>query len=180
MKMTIPALALAVPQAEQPTQADSKLAQSADQPARSDSKLAQAAEKASDDAVAMVAQTRDDIQKNRNTIVGAAMEINDAQAAPFWELYAQYRAAREPAVDRLVALLLEYSKSIETMTDAQAGKLLTEMLSIEKQEAATKTEWAAKFQAKLPAKIVARFFQVDSKLDAIIMFQLAAEVPLVP
>jgi len=30
-----------------------------------------------------------------------------------------------------------------------------------------------------PGKIVARFFQIDNKLDVIIRFQLAAEVPLV-
>ncbi len=141
--------------------------------------MAQSAEKASDDAAALVAQTRADIQKDRNAIVGAAMDLTDAQAGPFWDLYSQYRAARKPAADRLTALLVEYSKTIDTMTDAQATKLLTEMLSIQKQEAATKADWAAKFQAKLPGKVVTRFFQVDNKLDAIIMFQLAAEVPLV-
>lgn len=174
MKMTIPALALlltfsgaalAAPPAAQATKADPK--------------MAQAAEKASDDAAGLVAQTRADIQKDRNAIVGAAMDLTDAQTGPFWELYSQYRAARKASGDRLTALLIEYSKTIDTMTDAQATKLLTEMLSIQKQEAATKAEWAAKFQAKLPGKVVTRFFQVDNKLDAIVLFQLAAEVPLV-
>jgi hypothetical protein len=154
-------------------------ASAAPQAPKADPKMAQSAEKAADSAAALVAQTRADIQMDRNAIVGASMDLTDAQAGPFWDLYAQYRAARKPAADRLTALLVEYSKTIDTITDAQASKLLTEMLSIQKQEAATKAEWAAKFQAKLPGKVVTRFFQVDNKLDAIILFQLAAEVPLV-
>ena len=154
-------------------------ASAAAQAPKADPKMAQSAEKAADSAAALVAQTRADIQKDRNAIVGASMDLTDAQAGPFWDLYAQYRAARKPSADRLSALLVEYSKTIDTITDAQASKLLTEMLSIQKQEAATKAEWAAKFQAKLPGKVVTRFFQVDNKLDAIILFQLAAEVPLI-
>lgn len=174
MKLTTPALALLL------TFSGSALAAPpATSTTKADPKMAQAAEKASDDAAALVAQTRSDIQKDRNAIVGAAMDLTDAQAGPFWDLYAQYRAARKPSADRLTALLVEYAKTIDTMTDAQASKLLNEMLSIQKQEAATKAEWAAKFQAKLPGKVVTRFFQVDNKLDAIILFQLAAEVPLV-
>jgi hypothetical protein len=139
---------------------------------KADPKMAQSTEKATDVAAAAVAQARADIQKDRNAIIGAAMDLTDAQAGPFWDLYAKYRAARKPAADRLAALLLEYSKTIDTMTDDQATKLLNEMLSIQKQEATTKAEWAAKFQQKLPGKVV-------TKLDAVVLFELAAEVPLV-
>ena len=101
--------------------------------------MAQTVEKSTDMAAAGIAQVRADIQKDRNSIIGAAMDL----------------------------------------TDAQAGMLLDEMLAIQKTKAATKADWATKFKAKLPGKVVARFFQVDNKLDAIILFQLAAEVPLV-
>ena len=171
MKTTTPAIALFL--------ALSGAAVAAPPATKADPKMAQATEKASDEAAALVAQTRADIQKDRNAIVGAGMDLTDAQAGPFWELYAQYRAARKPAADRLTALLIEYAKTMDTMTDAQAAKLLTEMLSIQKQDAATKAEWAPKFQQKLPGKVVTRFFQIDNKLDAIVTFQLAAEVPLV-
>lgn len=147
--------------------------------AKADPKMAQSAEKATDAAAAEIAQVRADIQKDRNAIVGAAMDLSDAQAGPFWELYAGYRAARKPAADRITALVVEYAKNADTLTDEKAGKLLDEMLAIQKQEAATKAEWAAKFKAKLPGKVVARFFQVDNKLDTIVSFQLASEIPLV-
>ncbi|MCL4807684.1 MAG: hypothetical protein KJ062_07800 [Thermoanaerobaculia bacterium] len=171
MKTTVSALALAL--------LVSGAALAAPQAQKADPKMAQSTEKATDAAAAAVAQARADIQKDRNAIVGAAMDLTDAQAGPFWDLYAKYRAARKPAMDRLAALLLEYSKTMDTMTDDQATKLLNEMLSIQKQEATTKAEWAVKFQQKLPGKVVTRFFQVDNKLDAVVLFQLAAEVPLV-
>lgn len=148
-------------------------------PAKADPKMAQAAEKATDDAAAQIAQVRADIQKDRNSIVGAAMELTDAQAPVFWELYGQYRAARKASADRVVALITEYARMAATMTDEQAGKLVDEMVAIQKQDAATKAEWAPKFKQKLPGKVVARFFQVDNKLDTIVNFQLASEIPLV-
>lgn len=176
MKMTSPALALALTM----TLSGAALAAPPAAPApKADPKMAQSAEKSTDTAAAQIAQVRADIQKDRNAIVGAAMDLTDAQAGPFWELYAQYRAARKPAADRIVALITDYAKTAGTMTDDQAGKLLDEMLAIQKTEAATKAEWAAKFKAKLPGKVVARFFQVDNKLDTIVNFQLAAEIPLV-
>jgi hypothetical protein len=144
MMMTTPTVALALA-----LSATAFAAPPAAPAPKSDPKMALGAEKASEEAATLVAQTRADIQKDRNAIVGAAMDLTDASAGPFRELY------------------------------AQAARLLTDMLSIQKQEASTKPEWAAKFQAKLPGKFVARFFQVDNKLDAIIHFQLAAEVPLV-
>lgn len=148
-------------------------------PPKADPKMAQTAEKTTNAAAAEIAQVRADIQKDRNAIVGAAMDLTDAQAGPFWELYAQYRAARKPAADRIVGLITEYAKTAATMTDEQAGKLVDEMAAIQKTEAATKAEWVAKFKQKLPGKVVARFFQVDNKLDAIVNFQLASEIPLV-
>jgi len=174
MKMTTPALALAL------ALSGAALAAPPAAPApKADPKMAQNTEKVTDAAAAEIAQVRADIQKDRNAIVGAAMDLTDKQAGPFWELYTQYRAARKPSADRIAALITEYAKTMDTLTDAQAVKLLDEMQSIQKQEAATKIEWAAKFKQKLPGKIVARFFQVDNKLDAIVLFQLAAEVPLV-
>ena len=153
--------------------------QPAAKPAKADPKAAQTAEKASDDAAALVAGVRADIQKDRNAIVGAAMDLTDAQAGPFWELYSGYRAARKASGDRLSALIIDYAKKVDTLSDEQALKLLDEMQAIQKQEAATKAEWAQKFRQKLPGKVVTRFFQVDNKLDTIILFQLASEVPLV-
>ena len=174
MKMTPPTLALLLA-----LSGAAAAAEPAKPAAKADPKMAQTAEKATDEAAAEIAQIRADIQKDRNAIVGAAMDLTDAQAGPFWELYAGYRAARKPAADRLTALIVEYARSADTLTDEKAGKLLDEMLAIQKQEAATKAEWAAKFKAKLPGKVVARFFQVDNKLDTIVQFQLASEVPLV-
>jgi hypothetical protein len=174
MKLTAPALATAL------LLSGTSMAATPAAPApKADPRMAQSAEKATDAAAAEIAQVRADIQKDRNAIVGAAMDLTDAQAGPFWELYAGYRAARKPAADRIVALITEYAKTAATMTDEQAGKLVDEMASIQKQEAATKAEWVAKFKAKLPGRVVARFFQVDNKLDVIVNFQLASEIPLV-
>lgn len=174
MKLTSPTLALLLA-----LSGAAVAAEPAKPAAKADPKMAQSAEKVTDAAAAEIAQVRADIQKDRNAIVGAAMDLTDAQAGPFWELYAGYRAARKPAADRITALIVDYAKNAATLTDEQAAKMLDEMVAIQKQETATKAEWAAKFKAKLPGKIVARFFQVDNKLDAIINFQLASEVPLV-
>jgi hypothetical protein len=57
--------------------------------------------------------------------------------------------------------------------------MLEEVLSIKKADLKIKKKYVTKLKKVLPAKKVMRFYQLENKLDAIINYQLAAEIPLV-
>ncbi len=55
----------------------------------------------------------------------------------------------------------------------------SDFLAYEKNLLKVRTTYAKKMQKVLPAAIVARFFQIENKMDTIIEYEMAGEVPLI-
>ena len=126
-----------------------------------------------------IALTRADIQTERQALVAENLPLTEDQAKVFWPMYRTYREEMAKLGDRFVALVEDYAKNYETMTDPQASTMVKEFLKIQKEEVAIKTAWVPKFEKIHPAKAVARFFQIETKLDLIVRTEVAAEIPLV-
>lgn len=126
-----------------------------------------------------IALTRADIQTERQALVAENLPLTEDQAKVFWPMYRTYREEMAKLGDRFVALVEDYAKNYETMTDPQASTMIKEFLKIQKEEVAIKTAWVPKFEKILPATAVARFFQIENKLDLIVRAEVAAEIPLV-
>jgi len=125
-------------------------------------------------------QLRADIQADRQAVVAKNLGLTDEEGMTFWPLYREYRNALAPAGDRLTKLIMDYAKNWEAVPDAQATAMLDEFLSIQKEQLRIKGEYVAKFRKLLPAKKVARFFQIENKLDAVVAVGLAANIPVIP
>lgn len=126
-----------------------------------------------------VALTRTRIEADRQAIVAENLGLSDAQAQIFWPLYREYTAKRAEIGDRTARLLVTYAAGMKTMDDAKATTMLDELFAIQQDEVALKKTWAAKLRKVLPGALVARFFQIDNKLDAYMKAIAADEIPLV-
>lgn len=122
--------------------------------------------------------TRSDIQADRKAIVADNLPLTDAQAAAFWPVYNAYRMDLTKLGDRLVTLITDYAKNYDTLDDTKAAAYTTEFLGIQKDIVAVKAKYQSKFTAVVPAKLVMRFYQIENKLDTIIMLDAVASVPL--
>jgi hypothetical protein len=56
--------------------------------------------------------------------------------------------------------------------------MIKEFLSIMQDENKLKKKYVKRFMKVLPAKKVLRYYQIESKMDAVINFDLAATIPL--
>ncbi|HET9951441.1 MAG TPA: hypothetical protein VFS09_06560 [Candidatus Eisenbacteria bacterium] len=126
-----------------------------------------------------IATGRAEVQSDRQVIVAANLPLTEEQAKAFWPMYREYRGEMEKTGDRLVELILGYAKNAETLTDAQATTMLDDFLAIQKDEVKIRSAWVPKLRKVLPPKAVTRFFQIENKLDAILRFDAAAEIPMV-
>ena len=156
------------------------LAQQPAPPAQSPSANPPAAEPgaADEDITSDIELTRASIQLRRQALVTAAMDLAPNESEAFWPLYREYRMEMAKVGDRLSKLLVQYAGQYDTLTDAQAVKIMDEYLGIEKAKNEVKGKYVSRFRKVLPARKVMRFFQIDNKLDAVINRELASIVPL--
>jgi hypothetical protein len=122
--------------------------------------------------------TRANIQKARQKIIAAAMELTEDESLAFWPAYRDYRLDMARLGDRLVKLVNEFVASNAKLNDEQAIRLLDENLDIKADEVTVKQKHAKAFRKILPPAKVARFFQLENKLDAVVNYELAQAIPL--
>ncbi|HKZ05216.1 MAG TPA: hypothetical protein VJU81_07070 [Methylomirabilota bacterium] len=130
------------------------------------------------DITSEVEMTRAAIQVRRQALVTAAMDLEPKESDAFWPLYREYRTDMAKINDRFVRLLTGYLESYDKLTDDGAKKMIDEYLSIERARNSLRSKYVSRFTKVMPAKKVARFFQIDHKFDAVINAELAQTVPL--
>jgi hypothetical protein len=122
---------------------------------------------------------RAEVGQDRHDVVAASMLLTKSEGETFWPLYDQYRAEQGALVDSKIRLIGDYIASRDSMSQDEAAELVKNALAIEKKKIAIKEDYVAKMSKVLSARTVARFFQIDNKLDAVIDVELAARIPLI-
>jgi hypothetical protein len=122
--------------------------------------------------------TRSAIDVERQALVTRGMDLTPDEMQGFWPLYREYRLEAVKVGDRIVALIITYADNYQTLTDDVADRLVTEFVNIEKERARLKAKYLPKFKKVLPPRKVARFYQIENKLDITILAELAQGVPL--
>jgi hypothetical protein len=122
--------------------------------------------------------TRATIAVRRQEIVAASLQLGEAEGGAFWPLYREYRAAVEKVGAREADLLTEYAAEYGSLSDERARRLLDAVTTAEADRIKLKQQYVKRFAKVLPGVELARFFQVESKLDAVIRMELAAGIPL--
>jgi len=163
----------------QPVSATSATAQSQSAPSAAPSSVeAGASNVVSGEMLDEIALTRAAIQTRRQALVTSAMDLTAPESQAFWPLYRDYRTDMAKVDDRLVDLIIVYAGNYNSLNDDMAAKLLNDYLDIERARLDIKTQYVPRFLGVLPATKVARFYQVDNKLDKKIQAELASEIPL--
>jgi len=128
-----------------------------------------------------LARARTMIQEGRKEIIREDLHMTVVEEAAFWPLYAKYRAQLMPIQDRYVALTSNYIRQYESgiLTDKYAEKMLQDYFSIQSDLLTTRRKYIRKFKKILPMLKVARFYQLENKMNADIDAELAFLVPLI-
>jgi polyhydroxyalkanoate synthesis regulator phasin len=125
-----------------------------------------------------IADLRKDAGQDRRALVKANMLLTESEGGIFWPLYDEYRAERHKLGDRRVKVITDYLALRGTMSQDDAENMTKESLAIQEDTVSVKQKYVKKMSKVLSARTVARFFQIDQKLDAIAEMALAAQIPL--
>jgi len=80
---------------------------------------------------------------------------------------------------RSLKLIENYAGNSESMTNDIAKKLLDEYLTIERLRQKVREAYLPKFRKVLSEIKVARYYQIENKISAVVNFELAKQIPLV-
>ena len=121
---------------------------------------------------------RAELQAERTKVIAANLTLTEAEAAKFWPLYNEYRAEHSKLDDRGIAVLEDFANNFEALSEEKAKDLLERQLSLEDARAKLRRSYAGKFQKVISPKKVARYYQIERKLDAAVAFEAARSIPL--
>jgi hypothetical protein len=121
----------------------------------------------------------DAIRSNRKALVAVNLKLTDDEAAKFWPIYDRYQKETNALGDRLVGVIQDYSANFSDLSNDKAMKLVDDYLTIEADRVKAKRTYVAEFAKALPGRKLARFYQIENKVDAVIRYDLAATIPVV-
>ena len=121
---------------------------------------------------------RDKLKADKKLVVGEAMGMTEKEAAAFWPVYDLYQKDIAALNDRTMTLLKDYVHNYGGMTDASAKGMVDSFLKIEKDRIGLMQSYRPKFQKVLPEVKVARYYQIENKIRAVVNYELASEIPL--
>jgi hypothetical protein len=119
------------------------------------------------------------IHADKKLLIAENMQLTDAEAKAFWPVYKQYQDELFLLRTRTVKLIKSYADSYETMTNNTAKKLLGEYMTIEALGPKLRQAYLPKFRKVLPEVKVLRYFQIENKIQTALIYELAANIPLV-
>ena len=140
----------------------------------------------------------DTIRANRKALITVNLTLTDEEAAKFWPLYDRYQQEINAVGDRLAAIIADYTanfrdlsndKALQLVEDytnnfrdlsnEKALQLLENYLAAEADRVKVRGAYVDEFAKILPGHTVARFYQIENKMDAVIRYDLASTIPVV-
>jgi len=122
---------------------------------------------------------KEKIRTDKKLLIAKNMQLTESEANAFWPIYEAYQAELGKLRDREVKLIEEFAANFGTMSDDVAKNLLDDSLSIDSGHQKLRQSYLSKFRGVLPDKKVARYYQLESKIDAILEYEMARRIPLV-
>jgi hypothetical protein len=122
---------------------------------------------------------KEKIKADKKLLVAENMQLTEKEDKAFWPVYDSYQKDLGKLNERLLKLIDEYAQTYETMTDQAAQNLTTNYLSLESERVKMIQSYVPKITKAVGSKKAARYLQLENKINAVVKFELAANIPLV-
>jgi hypothetical protein len=122
---------------------------------------------------------REAMRADKKAVIATNLQLTDAEAKAFWPVYDKYEKDLLTANNKLYQVVEEYALNYNKLTDAKGLELIHRYLSAEEARTKVRSSYLKDFSKVLPGLKVARFYQIENKLDAVVRYEMAGQIPLV-
>jgi len=119
------------------------------------------------------------VRADKKLFMAENMQLTEAEAKAFWPIYEQYQDELFLLRARTLKLINDYAEAYQKMTDDRAKNLLDEVITIETLGLKLRQAYLPKFRKVLPDVKVVRYYQIENKINAALMYEFAANIPLI-
>jgi hypothetical protein len=121
---------------------------------------------------------REKVRADKKMFVAANMELTESEAKAFWPVYDTYQDELFLLRTRTLKLIKDYGDAYEKMSNDKAKAMLDELMKIDSLGLKLRQAYLPKFRQVLPEVKVVRYYQIENKINAALMYELAANIPL--
>lgn len=118
------------------------------------------------------------VRADKKLLVAENMQLTENEAKAFWPIYKQYQDELFLLRSRVANLIKGYSDAFGAMTNEKAKKLMDEFMAIEASGLKLRQAYVPKFRKVLPEVKVVRYYQIENKIQAALMYEVASQIPL--
>ena len=120
------------------------------------------------------------IKADKKLLVGINMSLTNEEARDFWSLYDAYQKDLQKVNKEIGRLIVEFAKAYAKgpIPNDTAKRIMDDVFTLEEKEVQLKRSYADKMGKVLPAWKVTRYMQIESKIRALLKFELAQQIPL--
>jgi hypothetical protein len=121
------------------------------------------------------------VKADKKLLVDVNMQLTDTEAKGFWPIYDAYQKDLEGVDGRLLKVISAYADAYGAgpIPNDLAKHLIGEYLDIQQDEAKMNRSYVPKLSEVLPGAKVARYLQIETKIRALVRYELAGRIPLV-
>ena len=123
---------------------------------------------------------REAAKSNKKALVALNLKLTETEDKAFWKIYESYQKDIAKTNERLINLINDYAKEYKarSLTDEKAKQLIINYLAIEEDLLKLKKSYFEKVSAVIPDKKAMTYLQLENKIQAIIRFDCAINIPL--
>lgn len=128
-----------------------------------------------------IAVVKEMVERKRNFVVIANLNLTNAESEKFWPLYEEYRLKIREVRGRRLKLIEDYAErfNADTVDEEFADDAIIEFLDIQSDTVKVRKKYWKKFRRIIPASKAARFYQLENKMDSEVDYVMAGGTPLV-
>ena len=122
---------------------------------------------------------RANVRYEKSKWIRSNVPMTEREAEVFWPLYRRYQMELTKVGEERMTLIKDYAAHHENLIDSKARALLDQSFAIDSKLQTLRRIYKNEFLTVLPPKVVARFFQVEHRLNLLIDLEVAAQIPLI-
>ena len=116
---------------------------------------------------------------DRKLLVATNMKLTESEAKAFWPIYESYLKDLAKIREHSFDVIHEFAKNYDNMSNETAKKIVDDYLATQADHVKLLQSYLPKLRQALPEKKVVRFYQIENKIEAVINYELATDIPLI-